>query len=100
MRLADERFAVQQLQCSAGIVTAHVPACRVIELLDGRPATTLQHPFEAGLGGVGNDQAVTRQGAYQVVELRLDRRKIGENVGMIEFKIVEHRRPWTIVDEF
>ena len=31
--------------------------------------------------------------------MRLDRRKISEDVGMIEFKIVQYRSSWAIVDE-
>jgi hypothetical protein len=35
---------------------------------------------------------MARQGAHQMVELRLDRRQISEDVGVIELQIVEDRR--------
>ena len=44
--------------------------------------------LETNLGGIRNKKSIAWQCAHQVVELRLYRCKISEDVGMIEFQIV------------
>jgi hypothetical protein len=76
-----------------------MPALRVVEAFDRRPAAARQDPLQTGLGGIRQKQAIARQGTHQMVELRLDRRQIGEDVGMIELEVVQDRRSRGVVDE-
>lgn len=46
-----------------------------------------------------NHQTFTRNSAHQVVELPLDGRQIGEDVGVIELKVVKDRSARTVVDK-
>jgi hypothetical protein len=75
-----------------GVIAIGMPALRVVEAFDRRPAAARQDPLQTGLGGIRQKQAIARQGAHQMVELRLDRRQIGEDVGMIELEVVQDRR--------
>ena len=60
---ADPALGAEQRQLAPGIVARHPIAGRIIEALDRRPAAARQHAFQAGLGGIGNDQAVGWQSA-------------------------------------
>src|SRR5690606_37333397 len=64
-----------------------------------RPAAALQHALEGRLLAVDDNAARTRDGSHQMVKLRLDRRKIGEDVRMVEFEVVEDGGARPVVHE-
>jgi hypothetical protein len=49
--------------------------------------------------GIDDQVAVARHRAHEMMELALDRGHIGEDVGMIEFEIVENRDLRVVMDE-
>src|SRR5258708_33844790 len=76
-----------------------MPAGRIIEALDVGPAAAVQYTCQSCIGPV-HDQATA--GAYasdQVVKLSFDGRQVGENVGVIELQVVQHRDPRKVMDE-
>ena len=73
---------------------------RGVEALDFAPAAARKHAAEARLAAVDDQPSFRRHGANQMMELRLDRREVGKDVGVIELEIVEDRGARTIVDEF
>src|SRR5262245_8228283 len=68
-------------------------------MLDRRVAAARQHAGERGVPAIGDDQAVSREGAHEMVELRFDRGEIGEDVGVVELEVVQYRRARRIVQE-
>jgi hypothetical protein len=42
------------------------------------------------VAAIGDDQAVARHGAHQVMELGLDGAQIGKDVGVVVLQVVEH----------
>jgi hypothetical protein len=48
---------------------------------------------------VGDDAAARRNGAHQVVELGLDRRQVGKDVGVVELEVVEDRGARAVMHE-
>ena len=89
-----------QNQLAAGVVASDPVALRGVETLDRRPATALQNALQTGLGSIGNNQAGGGQGADKVVKLRFDSTQIGEDVGVIEFQIVQNDGARPVMDEF
>ena len=75
------------------------PATTDTEMFDRCPAALLQGRREVGVGAVDHQQALARHRAYQVMELGLDRRQVGEDIGVVELEIVEDCRPRPVVDE-
>ena len=69
------------------------------EALDRRPAAHVDHVHHVGVAGVGDDQAVARHHAQQLMELPLDRRDVGIDVGVVVLEIVEHRGARPVVHE-
>src|SRR5690606_4594482 len=67
--------------------------------LDRSPAAAGQYPVQRFAIGGTNYQPLRGDGAQQVMKLSLYRCQIGENIGMIVFKIVQYDRTRTIVDE-
>ena len=51
------------------------------------------------VAGVGDDQAVARHHAQQLMELPLDRGDVGIDVGVVVLEIVEHRGARPVVNE-
>jgi hypothetical protein len=98
-RAADQLAGLPEVQAAVAIAALSVPAGSVVETLDRRPATASEHPFETAFGGVRDDQAGAWQGAHEMVKLRLDRRQVGKDVGMIELQVVQDRRPRAVVHE-
>ena len=84
----DDAFGAVQYQVAAGIVAADPITGGVVEALDRGSAAALQNALEAGFGSIRDDQPGLWQGAHQVVKLCLDRCKIVENIGMIEFQVI------------
>ena len=72
---------------------------RVAEALDLRPAAAREDAGEARLLPVHDEPPRGRHRAHEVVELRLDRREVREDVGVVVFEIVEYRRARPVVDE-
>ncbi len=99
-RFTDDLIAAHQAQRTIGVVAFNPPAGRLIEALNRRPATASENTIETRFAGVADNQPIARQGSHQMMELRLDRRQISEDIRMIELKIVQYRRSRTIVDEF
>src|SRR5690606_29357932 len=64
------------------------------------PAALGQGLLYGLLGAVGNNQPVTGDGADQVMKLPLNRRKVGEDVRMIVFQVVDDQRARTEMHEF
>ena len=89
-----------QNQLAAGVVASDPVALRGVETLDWRPATALQNALQAGFGRIGNNQAGGGQGADKVVKLRFNSTQIGEDVGVIEFQIVQNDGARPVMDEF
>lgn len=46
---------------------------------------------------VGNNAAAGRHGAHQMMELALDGGQVVENIGVVEFKVVEHSGAWPVM---
>ena len=69
------------------------------ETLDLAPATARQHAAQALFAAVDDQSALARNRAYQMMELRLDRRQVGKDVGVIVFEIVEDRRARAVMHE-
>ncbi|MPM72480.1 hypothetical protein SDC9_119456 [bioreactor metagenome] len=99
-RAADQAIRAVQNQFAACIVAADPIAVRVVETFDRGPAAALQHALQAGFRSIRNDQPGLRECADKMVKLRLDRRQITENVGMIEFQVIQNSRPGAVMDEF
>ena len=59
-RFTNDLFAPQQTQRTIGIVSRRPPTGRIVEALDRRPAAARQNTVKAGLGGIGDDEAVAR----------------------------------------
>ena len=49
---------------------------------------------------VADDEAFGRHGAHEVVELGLYRTQVGEDVGMVEFQIVQNGGTRAVMHEF
>ena len=58
-----------------------------------------QHAPERRVLAVDDEQAVRRDRPHEVVELRLDRREVGKDVGVVELEVVEDRRARPVLDE-
>ncbi len=99
--LAQRRAGVLYPEASAVGVDEHAaPVARIdTEPFHRRPAAHGQHVVDVGIGVGGNDPARRRQGAHQVVELALDVVQIVENIGVIEFDVVDDQGARVIVDE-
>ena len=67
----------------------------------------MQHACEAFFQAIENDptagcaarSADAGHSAYQVMKLALDRGQVGEDVGMVELQVVEHRRARPVMHE-
>ena len=59
-----------------------------------------QYGFQAAFAAVAYNQALLGHGADEMVELGLDGGKVGENVGVVVFEIVEDGGARAVVDEF
>ena len=81
----------------ARLVHRRLPAVRPVEPLQLRPATFVDHPRERLRFGIGHDPAGGRHDAHQMMKLSLDRRQIGEDVGVVELQVVENRRAWPVM---
>ena len=64
-----------------------------------RPAAHRQDLGQARVFGVDDQAAVAGHRAHQVMELALDRRDVREDVGVIEFEVVEDRHGRAVVHE-
>jgi hypothetical protein len=69
-----------------------LPAAVDAETLDFAPAAARQHALQRVGTAVRDDPADPRHRAHQMVELRLDRGEIREDVGVIVFEVVQHGR--------
>ena len=58
--------------------------------MNRRPTAACQNTFKAGFGGIADDQSTSGQGAYEMVKLCLDGSKIGENICVIEFQVIQN----------
>ncbi len=67
--------------------------------LHWRPAAHADHALERCFRLGMDDQAFTGDGAHQMVELPFDGREVREDVGVVEFQVVEDRRTRTVMDE-
>ena len=67
--------------------------------LHRRPATHFDHPRQRGFAGRMDDQALTGNNAYQMMELPFDGRQIREDICVIELQIIEDRRARAVVNE-
>ena len=85
---------------STTVVGVDLPAILRAEAFHRRPAAALQHAVQRGFAAVADDQAVAGNRAHQMVELRFDRGKVGKDIGMVEFQIVEYRGARTVMHEF
>ncbi len=69
------------------------------ELFDLAPAAALEHTRQALFQAIDQQPPLARHRAHQMMELGLDRGKIGEDVGVIELQIVQDRGARPVVDE-
>jgi len=67
--------------------------------LDRRPASLRQYGLQLGLASIAHQPAGTRHGAHEMVELALDRGEVVEDIRMVEFEVVQHQGPWTVMHE-
>src|SRR5947208_11487057 len=74
-----------------------LPTAACSEPLNRCPAAAFEHPLEIHVAAVTHNQSVRWHCAYQMMELRLDRREIRKNIGVIEFEIIEDRGARRIV---
>ena len=70
-----------------GLLTG-VPRAAGTEPLNRCPATAFEDALEIRVAAVTDNQSVGWHCAYQMMELRLDRREIRKYIGVIEFEIV------------
>jgi hypothetical protein len=63
------------------------------------PAAALEHAAQRGFVAVHDQAADAGHGAHQVVELGLDGADIREDVGVIVFQVVQHRRLGVVMHE-
>ena len=68
--------------------------------LNRGPAAALEHAVQRLIAAIGDDQPGPGNCAHEVVKLVLNRCKIGEDIGMIEFEIVQYDRLWTVMHKF
>ena len=80
------------------ILNAHIIARAHPDADDPRPRQRTERA-EIVVVAVQHDPAVARHDARQVVEGPLHIREIAEDVGVVEFKIIEHRDVGGVVDE-
>ncbi len=64
-----------------------------------RPAPAINNALQALFLAVRHNQTLTRNSTHQMMELCLDGRKIGEYIGMIEFKIIQYGGARTVMHE-
>ncbi len=69
------------------------------EALDRRPAAAREHAREARFLRIDDHAPARRYRAHQVMELRLDRGQVGEDVGVIVFEIVQDQRARPVMHE-
>ena len=69
------------------------------EILDLGPAAAREHAGEAVVLAVYDEPTAARHRADEMMELRLDRRQVGEDVGVIEFEVVEDGGARAVMDE-
>src|SRR5215471_7116304 len=84
---------------AVGFISAGVPARVDPEALYRGIAAASENAVERLVRAVLDDQSIRRQGAHEMVELRLDRGKIGKDVGVIELQVVQYRGARRIVQE-
>src|SRR6187399_2135349 len=65
-----------------------LPTAACSEPLNRCPAAAFEHALKIHVAAVTDNQSVGWHCAYQMMELRLDRREIRKYVGVIEFEIV------------
>lgn len=94
-------FAVKQyVERAVGIDFTNLPAVSGAEFFHRRPAAFVQSILQALLLSVADDEAFGWYGAHEVVELGLYRAQVGEDVGVVEFQIVQHGGTRAIMHEF
>ena len=80
-------------------VFVNTPTLGIVEALKAAEAPAVKHAAQGLALCVRNDQALGRNRAHQVMKLRFDRGQVFEDVGVIVFKVVQDRRPGTVVHE-
>ena len=63
------------------------------------PTPSLQNPIDR-LTATANNQPVAGNTSHQMMELGLDRGEVRKDIGMIVFKVVDHRCFGTVMNEF
>ena len=91
--------AVGHLEAAIGVGGSREPAGLDAKYFDRTPLAHVQHSPKGRFGAVDNQPARTRHNTHQMMELPLDSRNIGEDVSMIELKIVQDRGFGAIVDK-
>jgi len=69
------------------------------EALHLAPAAARQHALERLVARVDHQAPARRHRAHEVVELGLDRRQVGKDVGVVVFQVVEHGSAWPVMHE-
>ena len=70
-----------------------------IEGLDRAPDAARQHARQCRIAAVDDDAPLAWHAAQQVVELRLDGGQVGEDIGVVEFEIVQDQRGREVMHE-
>src|SRR5438270_8797388 len=78
---------------------ARLPAPRHAETLHRGPASLLEHSPQSRVSTVRDNQPGAWHDPDKVMELALDRCKIGEDVGMIELQVVQYCSAGVVVDK-
>ncbi len=76
-----------------------LPAAFDAEPLHFAPAAAREHALQRVFAAVRDDPADAGDRPHEVVELRFDSGEIGEDVGVIEFEVVQDRGARPVVDE-
>jgi len=95
VQLESAAVGCQQIGAPNGVLGAFFQS----RFLDRSPAAHLQDFAEGFVRLRSDDETVSRDAAYQMVKLPLNRGQVGKNVGVVEFQIIENRRARTVMDE-
>src|SRR4051812_45642064 len=96
---SGDPLVFQHLKMAARVLRSCVPARCNAESLDGGPASQSKHSLQGGIRTIRNHQTRLWDGSHEMMKLSFNRCKIGEDVCMIELKIIQHKRTWPVVDE-
>ena len=82
------------------ITLLYMPAIADAEFLHRRPAALFQNLLQMRIRAVRDNQSLTGNNAYEMMELPLNCRNILKNIGMVKLKIIQDRNSGSVMNKF